>query len=80
MSLEKLDTCSEPSVGLDAESEKEQLLEPISEEEQILESISELRLEIFRIETTTGPSNRTNCIRNEIRRLESQLACSKDQA
>lgn len=49
------------------------------DEDQILESLSRLRLEIFRIETTTGPSRRTVCIREEIQRLEMQLALCKDQ-
>jgi hypothetical protein len=50
------------------------------DEDQILESLSRLRLEIFRIETTTGPSRRTVCIGEEIQRLEMQLALCKDQA
>ena len=51
-----------------------------SEEDQILESISRLRDEIDRIESTTGPSKRTHCIRNEIKRLGSRLATCKIQA
>ena len=70
MSLEEPDTGSEPLNSLDTNSEKD----------QILESISKLRLEIFHIETTTGPSKRTVCIRDEIKRLEIQLAYCKDQA
>jgi len=70
MSLERSDTVSEPSNSLDTNIE----------EDQILESISKLRLQIYQIETTTGPSKRTGCIRSEIKRLESQLAYCKDQA
>ena len=50
------------------------------EEGQILESIFKLRTELNRIESTTGPSKRSNCIRNEIERLESQFAYCKAQA
>lgn len=57
--LESSDTTSEPSD---------------SEEDQILESISRLRVEIDRIESTTGPSKRTHCIRDEIKRLGNRLA------
>ena len=49
------------------------------EEDQILELLSKLRLEIYQIESTTGPSKRTSCMRNEIKRLENQLAYCKDQ-
>lgn len=65
MSLERPDTDSE-SVN--------------SEEDQILESINRLRIEIDRIEATTGPSKRTHCIRDEIKRLGSRLANCKIQA
>jgi hypothetical protein len=65
MNLERLDTGSE-SVN--------------SEEDQLLESINRLRVEIDRIEATTGPSKRTHCIRDEIKRLGSRLAYCKIQA
>jgi len=65
MSLERSDTSSEPVK---------------SEEDQILESISRLRVEIDRIEATTGPSKRTHCIRDEIKRLGGRLAQCKVQA
>ena len=70
MSLERSDTGSEHLNCINTNIE----------EDQILELISKLRLEIYQIETTTGPSKRTSCIRNEIKRLESQLAYCKDQA
>ena len=70
MSLEKPDTSSEPLDCINTDIE----------EDQILELISKRRLEIYQIETTTGPSRRTSCIRNEIKRLQSQLAYCKDQA
>ena len=50
------------------------------DEEQLLASISKLRVEINRIESTTGPSNRSVCIRNEIKRLGRLLASCKLQA
>jgi hypothetical protein len=50
------------------------------EEDQILELLSKLRLDLFRIETTTGPSRRTVCIRDDIKSLEMQLADCKGQA
>jgi hypothetical protein len=64
MNLKRSDTGSEPVK---------------SEEDQILESISRLRVEIDRIESTTGPSKRTHCIRDEIKRLGSRLANCKLQ-
>ena len=64
----------------DANSEHINIFDINLEEDQILEMLSKLRLEIFQIETTTGPSRRTTCIRNEIKKLESQLAFCKDQA
>lgn len=70
MSLERSEMEGEHPGSLDTELD----------ENQILELLSKLRLEIFQIETTTGPSRRTTCIRNEIKRLESQLDCCKDQA
>lgn len=70
MSLEAPETGSEDPGSLDTNLD----------EDQILELLTKLRLEIFQIETTTGPSRRTNCIRNEIKRLESQLAFCKVQA
>ena len=48
--------------------------------DQILEWIVKLRVEFDRIESTTGPSKRTACIRNEIKRLGSQLAYCKIHA
>ena len=50
------------------------------DEDQILESITKLRVEINRIESTTGPSRRCVCIRNEIKRLGRQLVYCKKQA
>ena len=70
MSLEESDTGIEPLNGGDANLEQD----------QILESLSRLRLDIFHIETTTGPSKRTISMRDEIKRLEIQLAVCKDQA
>lgn len=70
MSLEESDIDSDHLSNLDTSLD----------EDQILESLSRLRLEIFRIETTTGPSRRTVCIGEEIQRLEMQLALCKDQA
>jgi hypothetical protein len=70
MSLERSDTGSEPLNSLNTNIE----------EDQILELISKLRHEIYQIETTTGPSKRTSCIRDDIKELESQLAYCKDQA
>ena len=70
MSLEESDIDSDHLSNLDTSLD----------EDQILESLSRLRLEIFRIETTTGPSRRTVCIREEIQRLEMQLALRKDRA
>lgn len=51
-----------------------------TDEEQIMESISRLRIEVNRIESTTGPSKRTHCMRTEIERLETQLAFFENQA
>ena len=70
MSLEQLNIDNDHSNSLETELD----------EDQLLESLSRLRLEIFRIETTTGPSKRTVCIREEIQRLEMQLALCKDEA
>jgi hypothetical protein len=50
------------------------------DEDQILESITKLRVEFNRIESTTGPSKRSACIRNEIKRLGRQLVYCKNQA
>ena len=69
MSMDESVAVSENSDGLDDNLE----------EDQILELLSKLRLEIFQIETTTGPSRRTVCIGNEIKRLESQLAYCRGQ-
>jgi hypothetical protein len=79
MNLERLDTSLErPDASLDRSDVSSEPLN--SEEDQILESISRLRVEINRIESTTGPSKRTNCIRDEIKRLGSRLAYCKIQA
>jgi hypothetical protein len=51
-----------------------------TEEDQILESIDRLRVEIDRIESTTGPSRRTQCIRDEVKRLGIRLARCKMQS
>jgi len=51
-----------------------------TEEDQLLESIDRLRVEIDRIESTTGPSRRTQCIRDEVKRLGSRLARCKIQS
>ena len=51
-----------------------------TEEDQILESIDRLRVEIDRIESTTGPSRRTQCIRDEVKRLGNRLARCKLQS
>ncbi len=64
MSTERSDTISEPRD--DSKSG--------TDEKQILESLSRLRIEVNRIESTTGPSKRTHCMRTEIDRLESELA------
>ena len=69
MNLEETNTSSEPLNNPDA----------ISEEGRILESIYKLRAEFDRIVSTTGPSKRSHCIRNEIERLEGQFASCKDQ-
>ena len=70
MNLEESDTGSEHSGGLNTNLE----------EDQILESITKLRVEFNRIESTTGPSKRTDCIRSEIKRLGKQLAYCKIHA
>ena len=70
MSLEESDTGSEHLGSLNTNFE----------EDQILESITKLRVEFNRIESTTGPSKRTDCIRNEIKRLGRLLAYCKIQA
>jgi len=64
----------------DADSEHINIFDTNLEKDQVLEMLSKLRLKIFQIETTTGPSRRTTNIRNEIKRMESQLAYCKDQA
>jgi len=70
MSMERSDSSGEPvdvtSIDID--------------EEDITESITRLRIEVNRIESTTGPSKRTHCMRTEIERLESQLAYFENQA
>jgi len=70
MSTERSDTISEPLDDTKIDTD----------EEQILESISRLSIEVNRIESTTGPSKRTHCMRTEIERLESQLAYFENQA
>ena len=51
-----------------------------SEEDKILQSIFSLRAEFDRIVSTTGPSKRSHCIRNEIDRLEEEYGQRKAQA
>ena len=70
MSMERSDTISGPLDDTNTETN----------EEQILKSISRLRIEVNRIESTTGPSKRTHCMRTEIERLESELAYFESQA
>lgn len=70
MSKERSDTISEPLDDTNTDTD----------EEQILESISRLSSEVSRIESTTGPSKRTHCMRTEIERLESHLAYFDNQA
>jgi len=70
MSKERSDTISEPLDDTNTDTD----------EEQILGSISRLSIEVNRIESTTGPSKRTHCMRTEIERLESQLAYFDNQA
>lgn len=70
MSTERADTIGEPLDDTNIDTD----------EEQILESISRLSIEVNRIESTTGPSKRTHCMRTEIERLESQLAYFENQA
>jgi len=69
MTTERSDTIGEPLDDTNTDTD----------EEQILESISRLSIEVNRIESTTGPSKRTHCMRTEIERLESQLAYFEDQ-
>ncbi len=45
-----------------------------------MRSISQLRNEVFKIESVSGRSRRTNKKRNEIAKLEDQLFYSKNQA
>ena len=70
MTTERSDTIGEPLDDTNTDTD----------EEQILESISRLSIEVNRIESTTGPSKRTHCMRTEIERLESQLAYFENQA
>ena len=70
MTTERSDTIGEPLDDTKIDTD----------EEQILESISRLSIEVNRIESTTGPSKRTHCMRTEIERLESQLAYFENQA
>jgi uncharacterized small protein (DUF1192 family) len=70
MSMERADSSGEPADGTDIDTD----------EEEITQSITQLRIEVDRIESTTGPSKRTHCMRTEIERLESQLACCENQA
>jgi hypothetical protein len=80
MSLEESDTSSELLNSLDTNLEEGNLEEGNLEEGQILESIFKLRTELNRIESTTGLSKRSACIRNEIKRLGRQLVYCKNQA
>lgn len=70
MNIEKADSSGEPVDSTDIDTD----------EEEITQSITRLRIEVDRIESTTGPSKRTHCMRTEIGRLESQLAWSENQA
>ena len=70
MSMDRADSSGEPVDGTDIDTD----------EEDITQSITRLRIEVDRIESTTGPSKRTHCMRTEIERLESQLAYSENQA
>ena len=70
MSMERSDSSGKPVDGTDIDTD----------EEDITQSITKLRIEVNRIESTTGPSKRTHCMRTEIERLESQLAYSENQA
>lgn len=49
-------------------------------EDHISGSISRLRHEVYKIESVSGRSRRTNKLRNEIVRLENQLSDSKKQS
>jgi hypothetical protein len=70
MSMERSDSSGEPVDGTDINTD----------EEEITQSITKLRIEVNRIESTTGPSKRTHCMRTEIERLESELAYCENQA
>ena len=70
MSMERSDSSNKPVDGTDIDTD----------EEDITQSITKLRIEVNRIESTTGPSKRTHCMRTEIERLENQLAYSENQA
>ncbi len=48
-------------------------------EDQVSDSIIELKNDLNRIESATGPSKRTNKMRNEIAKLEDLLAYCKNQ-
>jgi len=50
------------------------------DEDRLMRSISQLRKEVFKIESASGRSRRTNKKRNEIAKLEDQLSYSKNQA
>ena len=50
------------------------------DEDRLMRSISQLRNEVFKIESVSGRSRRTNKMRNEIAKLEDQLSYSKNQA
>ncbi len=67
--MQRADSSGEPVDGTDIDTD----------EDEIMESITRLRIEVDRIESTTGPSKRTHCMRTEIERLESQLAYSENQ-
>lgn len=49
------------------------------DEDRLIRSISQLRNEVYKIESVSGRSRRTNKMRNEIAWLEDQLSYSKDQ-
>ena len=50
------------------------------DEDRLMRSISQLRNEVFKIESVSGRSCRTNKMRNEIVKLEDQLSYSKNQS
>ncbi len=49
------------------------------DEDRLMRSISQLHNEVYKIESVSGRSRRTNKLRNEIAKLEDQLSYSKNQ-